>query len=324
MRQAMFEAEVGDDVFGEDPTLRRLEQEVAALLGKEAGVFVPSGTMGNQMALKVHTQPGDEVLLDVNCHIFNYESGAPGVISGVQLRTLHGTRGLLNPDHVRGALRHGYEWEARSRLLCLENTHNKAGGVVYPLALLQATCAAAREAGLACHLDGARLWNATAATGIPEADYAAPFDTVNVCLSKGLGAPVGSVLTGPADLIQQARRYRKMLGGGMRQGGMLAAAGLYALAHHRPHLAQDHAKAQALAEGLAECPAFDLNPAQVETNIVMFDTVGLDAEPVLHALAAQGLLMVPFGPRTIRATTHRDVSMDDIDRALQICRGLYN
>ena len=323
MRQAMFEAEVGDDVFNEDPTVHRLEAEVATLLGKEAAVYLPSGTMGNQIALKVHTQPGDEVILDVNCHIFNYEAGAPGVLSGVQLCTLPGTRGILYPDQVCEALRHGYEWEARSRLLCLENTHNKAGGIVYPLDVLQATCTAAHEAGLLCHLDGARLWNATAATGIPEAEYAASFDTVSVCLSKGLGAPVGSVLTGSVRHIKKARRFRKMLGGGMRQVGILAAAGLHALAHHRPHLAEDHAKAKTLAEGLAQIPAFTIDPSLVETNIVMFDTVDTEAAPILHTLAEHGVLMVPFGPRTIRATTHRDVSMEDIDAALKICNHLY-
>ncbi len=318
MRRAMYEAEVGDDVFGEDPTVNRLQEEVAALLGKEAALFVPSGVMGNQLGLKVHTQPGDEVLVERTSHIFNYESGAPGLLSGVQLHVLDGVRGILSAAQVRQAVRAGYYWEAPSRLLCLENTLNKAGGVVYPLAATQEVAAAAREHGLRLHLDGARLWNAAAATGLPEAAYAAPFDTVSVCLSKGLGAPVGSVLAGSKSLIEAAHRYRKLFGGGMRQAGILAAAGRYALEHHRPRLAEDHEKARRLAEGLAALPAFVLDPATVETNIVVFDVAEGGAMPVLEALKAEGVAMVPFGPATIRATTHLDVSLNDIDRALRV------
>ncbi len=323
MRRAMYDAEVGDDVFGEDPTVQRLEVAVAELLGKEAGLFVPSGTMGNQLAVRVHTQPGDEIILDKTCHIFNYESGAASALSGVQLRTLPGERGVLTAEQVDAAIRYGYYWESPTRLICLENTLNKAGGVVYPLEHIEAIGELARARGLRFHLDGARLWNATAATGIAEKTYAAPFDTVNVCLSKGLGAPIGSVLVGSADLIKQAHRFRKMYGGGMRQVGILAAAGLHALEHHRPHLAYDHAKAQRLAEGLAAIPAFRIDPTSVETNIVMFDTLTDEAIPVLERLQPEGVLMVPFGPRTIRATTHRDVSIDDIDKALAVMQRLF-
>ena len=323
MRRAMYEAEVGDDVFGEDPTVRRLQEAVAELLGKEAALFVPSGVMGNQLGLKVHTQPGDEVLVERSCHIFNYESGAPGLLSGVQLSVLDGERGILDVETVEQAVRAGYYWEPRSRLLCLENTLNKAGGVVYPLGRTRALAEAARRHGLALHLDGARLWNAAAATGTPESDYAAPFDTVSVCLSKGLGAPIGSMFVGTAAHVEAAHRYRKMFGGGMRQVGILAAAGLYALEHHRPRLADDHATARRLAEGLAEIPAFRLDPATVETNIVMFDVVAGAAGPVLEALAAEGILMVPFGPATIRATTHLDVSMADVETALATMRRLF-
>ena len=316
MRRAMYEAEVGDDVFGEDPTVLRLQEAVAEVLGKDAALFVPTGVMGNQLGLKVHTQPGDEVLLERTCHIFNYESGAAGLLSGVQLNVLDGTRGILEAEAVQRAVRPGYYWEPRSRLLCLENTLNKAGGIVYPLARTRALAATAREAGLALHLDGARLWNATAATGTPERDYAAPFDTVSVCLSKGLGAPVGSVLAGSHAHIARAHRYRKLFGGGMRQVGVLAAAGLYALEHHRPRLAEDHAKARRLAEGIAALPAFRVDLGTVETNIVMFDVATGDAMPVLEALKQDGVAMVPFGPATIRATTHLDVSMDDVETAL--------
>ncbi len=323
MRRAMYEAEVGDDVFGEDPTVRRLQQTVASLLGKEAALFVPSGVMGNQLALKVHTQPGDEVLLEATSHIFNYESGAPGLLSGVVTRTLTGEDGVLTGRQVADAVRPGYYWLARTRLVCLENTLNQAGGRVYPMENLRAITEVARARGLGSHLDGARLWNATAATGIPEQDYAAPFDTVSVSLSKGLGAPVGSVLAGPKDLITEAHRYRKMWGGGMRQAGILAAAGLYALEHHRARLAADHDKARRLAEGIAELPGFSLDPARVQTNIVIFDVDHGDALRTLGELKAEGVLMVPFGPATIRATTHLDVSMDDVEAALAIMRRLY-
>ncbi len=323
MRRAMYEAEVGDDVFGEDPTVNRLQDTVASLLGKEAALFVPSGVMGNQLGLKVHTQPGDEVILERSSHIFNYESGAPGLLSGVQLHVVDGERGLMQPEQVHRAVRPGHYWEARSRLLCLENTLNKAGGVIYPLDRIQDLARAARAHDLRLHLDGARLWNASAATGTAERDYAAPFDTVSVCLSKGLGAPVGSVLAGSTDVIREAHRYRKLFGGGMRQVGVLAAGGLYALEHHRPRLAEDHRKARRLAEGLADCPAFVLDATTVETNIVIFDVLEGDAQPVLEALRAHGVAMVPFGPATIRATTHLNVSMDDVEVALTIVHRLF-
>ncbi|HEX7071171.1 MAG TPA: GntG family PLP-dependent aldolase [Rhodothermales bacterium] len=323
MRRAMFEAEVGDDVFGEDPTVNRLQERVADVLGKEAALFVPSGVMGNQLGLKLLTSPGDEVLLERTSHILNHESGAPGLLSGIQTNVLDGDRGVLPPDAIRAAVRPPNYWQARTRLLCLENTLNQAGGRIYPLEALRANAVAAREKGLRLHLDGARLWNASVATGIAESVYAEPFDTVNVCLSKGLGAPVGSVLAGSRDLITEARRYRKLFGGGMRQIGFLAAAGLYAIEHHRERLAEDHANAKRLAEGLAECPVFRLDPAAVETNIVMFDVAGEPVATVLGKLREEGVLMVPFGPSTIRATTHLDVGSGDVDRVLATVRRLF-
>ena len=318
MRRAMYEAEVGDDVFGEDPTVVRLQERVAELLGKEAALFVPSGVMSNQLGLKVLTQPGDEVIVERKSHVFNYESGAPGLLAGVQLNVIDGDRGTLTAADVEQAIRPGFYWEARSRLVWLENTVNKAGGVVYPLEQMLDVARLARAHDLALHLDGARLWNATAATGIDERTYADPFDTVSVCLSKGLGAPIGSVLAGSRALIQEAHRYRKLFGGGMRQVGILAAAGLHALEHHRPALAEDHAKARRLAEGIAEMPAFRIDLSTVETNIVIFDVVDGRAADALKHLEADGVLMVPFGPATIRATTHRDVTLADVDRALTI------
>ncbi|HMB89374.1 MAG TPA: GntG family PLP-dependent aldolase [Rhodothermales bacterium] len=318
MRRAMYEAEVGDDVFGEDPTVNRLQETVAEILGKAAALFVPTGVMGNQLALKIHTQPGDEVIVERQSHIFNYESGAPGILSGVQLHVVDGVQGVLTGEQVKSAIRPGYYWDTPSRLLCLENTINKAGGIVYPMDNLRELADVARAHDLAFHLDGARLWNASAASGIAERDYAALFDTVTVCLSKGLGAPVGSVLAGPKELITSAHRFRKVFGGGMRQVGVLAAAGLYALEHVRPRLSEDHAKARCLAEGIATLPAFSIDPASVETNIVMFDTVNEPALPVLDRLREAGVAMVPFGPSTIRATTHLDVSMEHIEQALAI------
>ena len=323
MRRAMYEAEVGDDVFGEDPTVNRLQDAVASLLGKEAGLFVSSGMMGNQLGLNVHTRPGDEVILERSSHIFNYESGAAGAISGVVLHVLDGDGGLLRSAQVRGALRDGNYWESRSRLLCLENTLNRAGGKVYPLTRMRELAATAREAGLSLHLDGARLWNATAQSGVPEKEYAAECDTVTVCLSKGLGAPIGSIFASTREMVAAAHRVRKLLGGGMRQVGILAAAGLYALEHHRGRLAEDHAKALRLADGIAALRAFELGAGPPQTNIVLFDVRGGGVRSALEALGVEGVAMVPVGPTTIRATTHRDISMADIERTLQVMRRLF-
>ena len=316
MRRAMYRAEVGDDVFGEDPTVNKLQNEVAALLGKEDALLVTSGMMGNQLGLYVQTRPGDEVLLERTSHIFNYESGAAGAIAGVILNVLDGRQGLLTPSQVSEAVRPGYYWESSTRLLCLENTLNVAGGRVYPLELMEDLVQTATSAGLASHLDGARLWNATAATGISEDRYAAPFDSVTVCLSKGLGAPIGSVFSGSKEIVREAHRIRKMLGGGMRQAGIIAAAGLFALENNRKDLPEDHDKALILAEGLASFAS--LSVTMPETNIVLFDLRDKEALPFLEKLSSENLAMVPFGPRTIRATTHRDVSFNDIEQALQI------
>lgn len=323
MRRAMYEAEVGDDVFGEDPTVAQLQDTVAELLGKEAALFVSSGVMGSQLAVKVHTQPGDEVICEAGCHIANYESGAAGVLSGVQLQTIPGDRGRLTAQDVRDAVRSGHYWEPQPRVVALENTHNKAGGVVQRMSDIEAIGVVARERGLAYHLDGARLWNAAVASGLSEKALAAPFDTVSICLSKGLGAPVGSLLAGPVDLIRSAHRYRKMLGGGMRQVGILAAAGLHAIEHHREALADDHRRASRLAQAIAGLPGFQIDPVHVETNIVMFGTGDRTAADVLLALANEDVLMVPFGPRTVRATTHRDLDDDAIELAIAAMRRLF-
>ncbi|PSR02640.1 MAG: low specificity L-threonine aldolase [Bacteroidetes bacterium SW_8_64_56] len=318
MRQAMYEAEVGDDVYGEDPTVNRLQERVAAVLGKEAALFVPSGTMANQICLHVLTDPGDEVLLERGSHVFNYESGAAGLLSGIQLHPLDGDRGRLSPSQVDAAVRPAADVLPRTRVVSVENTANKAGGVVYSPDRIQSIAEVARAHDLHLHLDGARLWNAAAALEVEEQALAAPADLVWVALSKGLGAPVGSVIAGPSPLIDTARRTRKQFGGGMRQAGILAAAGLYAIEHHRPALDRDHEKAHRLAEGIAACPQFSVDPAEVDTNIVIFEGPADRAADIVEDLQEDGVLLTPFGPSTIRATTHRDVSMDETEEALSI------
>ena len=316
MRRAIADAEVGDDVFGEDPTTKALEETVAELLGKESALFVPSGTMGNQLAIHTQTQPGDEVIVERQNHIFNYESGAAGSLNGVTLHVIQGKHGRFSRDQFLNALRSGNYWESRSTLLCLENTLNIAGGLLYPLEELQELADCAHSHGMACHLDGARLWNASIATQIPPSQYADPFDTVTVCLSKGLGAPVGSVFAGSSSIIRRAHRRRKELGAGMRQSGVLAAAGLYALEHHLSALEQDHTHAQRLADGLRAFPQLEVPCPQ--TNIVLIHLLDatITVGDLLQDLRTQGIGMVTVGPDIIRATVHRDLSTEDIDTAI--------
>lgn len=315
MRRAMADAEVGDDVFREDPTVARLEARVADVLGKEAALFVASGVMGNQIALRVHTRPGDEAVVAERSHIYHYEGGAPAALWGVQLRPVGDRSGVLTSADVEAVVQGDQDWEARTRLVCLENTINKAGGTAVPPEAVAPVAEAARRHGLALHLDGARLWNAAVALGRPEAELAAPFDTVNVCLSKGLGAPVGSVLAGPHDLIRDARRVRKLLGGGMRQVGVLAAAGLVAL-DDRPLLAADHARARRLAEAVAALDGAFRLVRPPDTNVVLFDTLAASAAEVIAALEADGVRLTSFDPTTVRAVLHRDVDDAGLDRAI--------
>jgi threonine aldolase len=322
MRRAMAEAEVGDDVFGDDPTVHRLEERVADLLGKEAAVFVPSGTMGNQIALRTLTQPGDEVLVEGQAHIYYYEAGGPAALSGVMCRCLTGRRGVFSGADVESVLRPADVHFAPTRLVCVENTHNRGGGKVWSLTEIEDVAHAARRHGLALHLDGARLWNASVAQGVPERDYAAPFDTVNVCFSKGLGAPVGSALAGTRDLIRRARRFRKQFGGGRRQAGILAAGALHALEHHRARLAEDHTHARRLAEALADLPDVTVDPTGVETNLVRIGVVAGRAPALAARLHERGVWMLPTGPDTLRAVTNLDVSAADLETAIAVCRAV--
>jgi len=318
MRAAMAAADVGDDVFGEDATVRRLEETIAAMLGKEAAIYVPSGTMSNQLGLRVHCQAGDEFLCETNCHIVCYEQGAYAQLFGLAAQPVDGDHGVLQVEQLMGRIRPvGNDHCVQTRLVCLENTHNRGAGRVLPYDSVAEICGWAAENGLARHLDGARLFNAVVATGISAADWASHFDTVSVCFSKGLGAPVGSALCGPADLIRQARRHRKALGGGMRQAGIIAAGALYALANNIDRLAEDHAHARILAEAIRATPGLRLDPENIDTNIVIFE---IDSELGTAAafsarLRDRRVLMNATGPQRIRAVTHLDVSREQVQHA---------
>ncbi|MCI0569998.1 MAG: beta-eliminating lyase-related protein [Myxococcaceae bacterium] len=318
MRRAMAEAEVGDDVYGEDPTVRRLEEAVAARLGTEAALFVPSGTMANQLAVGIHCRRADELIAEAGSHCIHYETGAVAALWGVQVCPVQGQQGLLTPAQVAPALRAPADWNPRSRLLWLENTHNRGGGTVWPAAQLGAVVAEGRRLGLAVHLDGARLFNAEAASGVRVAELARGVDTVSVCFSKGLGAPVGSALCGSRAHMAEARRLRKMLGGGMRQAGILAAAALHALEHHVERLADDHRNARLLAEGLAGIRGVEVDLARVQSNMV-FATFPRDAEEVCRHLARAGVLAGPAGsgPNVVRFVLHLDIATADVHDVTQ-------
>ncbi len=320
MRQAMASAEVGDDVFGEDPSVNRLEARVAELLGKEAAVYVPSGSMGNQIGIRLHAGPGDEFICDLHAHVYQYEQSAFAQLFGISVRTVDAPGGLLTPamleEHVRPDSIHA----PRTTLVCLENTHNRRGGRVLPQDRINEVCDWAADRGLARHLDGARLWNASAATGLSPAELADPFDTVSVCFSKGLGAPVGSVLCGTADQIKRARRFRKALGGGMRQAGVLAAAAIYALDHHVDRLADDHAAAQRLAAVVRDAPGLRPIDNGCDSNIVIAEVdraLGSAAE-FCAVLRERGVLMLPISPSRIRAVAHLDVTPKQVEEAAAV------
>ncbi|MDH4223954.1 MAG: low-specificity L-threonine aldolase [candidate division Zixibacteria bacterium] len=325
MRKAIFEAEVGDDVLGDDPTVKRLEIMVATLLGKEEAVYVPSGTMGNQVALKSLTSPGEEVILDVGSHIYNNEAGAASALSGLQLHPIKGERGILSSVQILQEIRPLNIHHPQTALVVLENTHNSAGGTIYPLEVIQDVHKVAKEHNLKMHLDGARLWNASVATGIPLKEYAKYFDSVSVCLSKGLGAPIGSVVSGNPEFIKRARRNRKMFGGGMRQVGIIAAAGIYAVENNIERLADDHKNAKILAEALAKLEGINIDMETVQTNMVIFEIKDekKDAFWLVEKLKENDILTLASGKKKMRLVTHLDVNEEDIQKTIEVFERVF-
>lgn len=318
MRKAMARAEVGDDVYGEDPTVNRLQDMVAAMLSKRHALFVPSGTMANQLAVRTQTQPGQEIIVESTSHIVRYEQGAAGALAGVQLHWVSGERGIMTAEQVECAIRPNDPHSIPTGLICLENTHNAGGGTIYPLSTIEKIKSVANQHGIPMHLDGARLMNAVAATTLPPAAYAQHFDTVSLCLSKGLGAPVGSLLiSSQQDVIERARRFRRMYGGAMRQAGVLAAAGIYALEHHVTRLPEDHTHAKKLARLLQQIPSVRISAQHVETNIVIFEVIDQRRTPqeIVAALKQQGVLINAVGGLSYRAVTHLNISSKQIEEA---------
>lgn len=333
MRRTIAAAEVGDDVFHDDPTVRELEARVAALLGKDDAVYVASGTMSNQVALRTHTEPGDVVLASRDAHILVHELGAPAAISGIHVQQLPSELGTFTADAIREAIPDRSTWAPRLHaetdilpdslfepitLVAAENTHNAAGGTVWDPARLADVTSTAKELGLGTHLDGARLWNAAVASGRSEADLATGFDTVSVCFSKGLGAPMGSALAGSGELIRRARRFKQMFGGGFRQAGMMAAAALYAVEHHRGRMIEDHTNAVRLATGLAEVPGIDLDLATVQSNMVYFEVTDVPISDFVRSCAHDGVALFAVGASTIRVVFHLQVERSDADTALGV------
>jgi len=320
MLEAMVSAELGDDVLGDEPTVKKLEAEFRVLVGMEAACFVPSGTMANQTAIRALTEPGDEIIADRTCHIFHYETGAPAALSGCGIRFVDGSAGVFGADEVRALVRAQTDYLPRTRLVLIENTSNGGGGRVWPIETVNEVCAAAKELGLRVHVDGARLWNASVATGVSMRDYVAGADTVSCCFSKGLGAPVGSIVGGSAELIGRVRRFRKMFGGAMRQSGLLAAAALYAMESHVEWLAEDHAKARVLAEGVNGVGPLMVDLDAVQTNIVnvMVDPKWGTGPDLAAKLEVAGVRLFALNAEGVRAVTHLDVSMEQVRRSVGV------
>ena len=324
MRKAMYNAEVGDDVFKEDPTVNKLEEYAAELLGKEAALFVSSGVMGNQLCLNVLTKPGDEVICEKDCHIFNYESGSPAKLSGIQLHPVEGKGGAITAEQVEPLIRpESAYYMPRTRVIEIENTHNRAGGTIIPIEAIKNLRLLANKYNLFFHLDGARIWNASVATGISVKQYASHFDSVSCCLSKGLGAPVGSIIAGTKDFIREAYRVRKSWGGGMRQVGILAAAGLYALQNNIERLKEDHEKAKFLADRINANPNIEINMNAVQTNILLFKPLKITVDEGIKRCKESGLLLSVGKIDSIRAITHLDVSKTDINKAIEILKRVF-
>ena len=324
MREVIFKADVGDDVFGDDPTLNLLQEKTAELFRKDAGLFVPSGTMSNQVALKTLSEPGWEIICERECHIVNYETGGPAVHSSLMINMLTTERGVMTAEEIEASVRPYNIHIPITKIVAIENTHNGHGGTIYPLEEILKIKKVADKHNLLMHLDGARLWNAHVATGIPLSDWVAPFDSVSVCFSKGLGAPIGSMILGSRKFIEKARRNRKLFGGAMRQVGIIAAAAIYALDNNMKRLADDHANARFLAGGLNNIKGLDIDMSRVQTNIIIADIskTGKNPAEVASLLAENGVLSVPFGPTTIRFVTHLDVSREECEKAVDIISGL--
>jgi threonine aldolase len=324
MRKAMYEAEVGDDVFKEDPTANKLEEYTANLLGKEAALFVTSGVMGNQICLNVLTNPGDEVICEKDAHIFNYESGSPAALSGIQLCPVDGKNGVIATERVEPLIRPSSAYYMpRTKVVALENTHNRAGGAIYPMEKIIEMKELVKKYNLLFHLDGARIWNASVATGIPVKDYALHFDSISCCFSKGLGAPVGSIIAGTKDFINDAFRVRKAWGGGMRQLGILAAAALYALQNNVQRLSEDHEKAKILAKAINENPNLEIDINSVQTNILIFKPLKMNIDEAIKRCKEKGLLLIVGRVDSLRAITHLDVSFEDINKAIEILSEVF-
>lgn len=316
MRRAVFEAEVGDDVYGEDPTVNRLQELAAEMVGKETAMLVPSGTMGNQIAILTHCRPGSEVIMEADSHIYYYEAAAASVFAGVQPRPLPGKRGSMPAELVEWAIRQDDIHLPPTSLICLENTHNRAGGTVVPLQDMQAVSEVACRHNLPVHLDGARIFNASVASGVPVKDFTACSTSIQFCLSKGLGAPVGSLIAGPRDFIDEARRWRKRLGGGMRQAGIFAAAGIVALETMVERLAEDHENARLLADGLSALKGIEFNPDDIDTNIVIIRPTAMSVKQLGDELQKRGILTVVIEPDRVRFTTNKDVNRSDIEKTI--------
>ncbi len=327
MREAMSRAPVGDDVYGDDPTVKELEGEVSSLIGTEDAVYMPTGTMTNQVAIRAHTEHGDAVIFEQNAHVYMLEGGAIAALSGVLPRLIPGERGIYSAGQVRDMVGVIHPFSAQTplapfKLVCVENTHNLGGGSVWPLEKIEAVANTARELRLKLHLDGARLWNATAATGIPEQKYAQHFDSISVCFSKGLGAPVGSALCGKREFIRRARRFKQQFGGGFRQAGIIAAGALYALRHNRARLVDDHANAKFLAQGIHGLPGIEVDVAGVETNIVRFNVNTMPAGEFVTRLYAKGLYVLPSRAAGIRAIPYLNITREQIAQAIEIIRSV--